>query len=407
MVSTGTAATLILPSLGFVLDDGGRIAEVACTCNGVVAPGGGPPSFSARGSVPTKQSSSKGKSNSKSRAGAGEIQHLGVPHSARLHPVTGVNEEDQISTCLKVAAEDPSETYRKSEFLLFGKSRAECSRVKMAFQHMCPYFAALKPGSLVLEVGSRSGDVTVMFAERFPEHRERKELYIQPTEGTGDTSPGLFMLLQERLTMVRKDLQPRKKTKRRAVASENVPRSRVLPPKFLDGGKKGWRTKLGQEIHCIFCVNVLHYVSPLGLENFLQGCSDHLPVGGMLLVSGPFFNNGEAAETLLVYDAALRAFADGPERQSASPLWQEAEVGSARHRLEGLSGRDFQCCCHDVVRLKAMGAQVGLSFVAQSETDGVGGHSWILLAFCKERRLLPETLRRRSSTVQSGLFNTG
>ena len=31
-------------------------------------------------------------------------------------------------------------------------------------------------------------------------------------------------------------------------------------------------------------------------------------------------------------------------RQSASPLWQEAEVGSARHRLEGLSGRDFQCC---------------------------------------------------------------
>eukprot|EP00439_Symbiodinium_sp_Y106_P044279 s123_g5.t1 len=383
MVSTGTAATLILPSLGFVLDDGGRIAEVACTCNGVVAPGGGPPSFSARGSVPTKQSrktvaattsssrsSSKGKSNSKSRAGAGEIQHLGVPHSARLHPVlhkrgdsaslqvTGVNEEDQISTCLKVAAE------------------AECSRVKMAFQHMCPYFAALKPGSLVLEVGSRSGDVTVMFAERFP------ELYIQPTEGTGDTSPGLFMLLQERLTMVRKDLQPRKKTKRRAVASENVPRSRVLPPKFLDGGKKGWRTKLGQEIHCIFCVNVLHYVSPLGLENFLQGCSDHLPVGGMLLVSGPFFNNGEAAETLLVYDAALRAFADGPERK-------------------------LKWGCHDVVRLKAMGAQVGLSFVAQSETDGVGGHSWILLAFCKERRLLPETLRRRSSTVQSGLFNTG
>ena len=41
----------------------------------------------------------------------------------QLCEVTGVNEEDQISTCLKVAAEDPSETYRKSEFLLFGKSR--------------------------------------------------------------------------------------------------------------------------------------------------------------------------------------------------------------------------------------------------------------------------------------------
>ncbi|CAE7337091.1 unnamed protein product, partial [Symbiodinium microadriaticum] len=89
---------------------------------------------------------------------------------------------------------------------------------------------------------------------------------------------------------------------------------------------------------------MLHYVSPLGLENFMQGCSDHLFVGGMLLVSGPF-NNGEAAETLLVYDAALRAFADGRERK-------------------------LKWGCHDVVRFKAMGAQVGLSFVAQSETDG-------------------------------------
>ncbi|OLP78112.1 Inosine-uridine preferring nucleoside hydrolase [Symbiodinium microadriaticum] len=342
------------PSLGFVLDDGGRIAEVA--------PGGGPASFSARGSVPTRQSrktvvaaatsssrsSSKGKSNSKSR-GAGEIQHLGVPHSARLHPVlqvTGVNEEDQISTCLKVAAE------------------AECSRVKMAFQHMCPYFAALKPGSLVLEVGSRSGDVTVMFAERFPELLRwlldfghfgydvtpgtidvpESELYIQPTEGTGDTSPGLFMLLQERLTMVRKDLQPRKRTKRpprTCLEAEFfrgvLERPRLagvelfdFAPKFLDGGKKGWRTKLGQEIHCIFCVNVLHYVSPSGLENFMQGCSDHLPVGGgrSWKIVEVFRNYGssnperehrssrdlEAAETLLVYDAALRAFADGPER---------------------------------------------------------------------------------------------
>ena len=43
--------------------------------------------------------------------------------------VTGVNEEDQISTCLKVAAEDPSETYCKSEFLLFGKSLVLVARL--------------------------------------------------------------------------------------------------------------------------------------------------------------------------------------------------------------------------------------------------------------------------------------
>ncbi|CAE7483456.1 IUNH [Symbiodinium natans] len=388
----GCQMTGLRPSLGFILDDGGRIAEAAFRV-GPSRPGLSaslqtgalqmlahlsrslPAAKTARKTVvpvSSSRSTSKGKSNSKSRVG-GEAQHLGIPHSSRLHPVLlekgdavslqvqGVNEEDQISTCLKVAAE------------------AECSRVKMAFQQMCPYFATLKAGSLVLEVGSRSGDVTLMFAERFP------DLYIQPTEGTGEASPGLFMLLQERLSMVRKEL-PKKRLKRRGNASsENVPRSRVLPPRFLDGGQqKGWRSKIsGQDINCIFCVNVLHYVSPQGLENFMQGCSDHLPVGGTLLVCGPFFNNGEAAETLLVYDAALRAFGE-------------------------TSDRKLQWGCHDVVHLKTMGAQVGLSFVAQAETDGVGGHCWILLVFCKERRLLLEaSRRRRSSTVQSGLFTTG
>ena len=43
------------------------------------------------------------------------------------------------------------------------------------------------------EVGSRAGDMTLMFAERFP------DLYILPTEGTGEASPSLFMLLQDRV----------------------------------------------------------------------------------------------------------------------------------------------------------------------------------------------------------------
>ena len=59
-----------------------------------------------------------------------------MPHLSReasrfgqICKVTGVNEEDQISTCLKVAAEDPSETYCKSEFLLFGKSLVLVARL--------------------------------------------------------------------------------------------------------------------------------------------------------------------------------------------------------------------------------------------------------------------------------------
>jgi hypothetical protein len=37
--------------------------------------------------------------------------------------------------------------------------------------------------------------MTLMFAERCP------DLYILPTEGTGEASPSLFMLLQERSGM--------------------------------------------------------------------------------------------------------------------------------------------------------------------------------------------------------------
>mmetsp|Transcript_41686 Transcript_41686/g.74774 ORF Transcript_41686/g.74774 Transcript_41686/m.74774 type:complete len:384 (+) Transcript_41686:34-1185(+) len=376
------ATTLILPSLGFILDDGGRIAEV--TCAGVSSPVGigGPANFAARGTLPSVKSSRKtiatvasSRSSSKTSKGAGakksggDVQNLGVPHSARLHTVlvegdsvslqaSGANEEEQINTCLKVAAE------------------AETMRMKHAFQHMCPYFAALKPGSLVLEVGSRSGDMTLMFAERFP------DLYIQPTEGTGEASPGLFMLLQERLSMLKRDPQPRRRTKKRAM--ENVPRSRVLPPRFLDGGQqKGWRTRItSQDISCIFCVNVLHYVAPHGLQHFMQGCSDNLPVGGSLLICGPFFNNGEAVENLLVYDGALRSFVSTSERK-------------------------LQWGCHDVAHLKALGAQAGLTFAAQVETEGVGGHSWILVVFSKERRVLPDPSRRRSSTAQSSTFMSG
>ena len=55
----------------------------------------------------------------------------------------------------------------------------------------------VNPSSISLgdQVGSRAGDMTLMFAERFP------DLYILPTEGTGEASPSLFMLLQERSGM--------------------------------------------------------------------------------------------------------------------------------------------------------------------------------------------------------------
>ncbi|CAJ1395249.1 unnamed protein product [Effrenium voratum] len=337
------APGLILPSLGFVLQEG-RISEVGC----VPVPGaGGGNAFSRGGSTrklkPKPPGGSKPGSKNPSKSRPREVPHLGLPHSARLRSVERADAvrdeapaEDQIDACLKLAAE------------------GEAVRMKMAFQRMLPHFSALKPGSLVLEVGSRAGDMTLMFAERFP------ELYIQPTEGTGQSSPGLFMLLQERLALMKKELP--KKRSRRQGQNESVARSRVLPPRHLDAGLlRSWKNKLtNQEIGCIFCINVLHYVSGMGVENFLVGCSEHLPVGGHVLICGPFFNNGEAGDSLLVYDAALRAYAASAERK-------------------------LQWGCHDVSQLVALGAKAGFSLVAHEETDGVGGHSWILIVLRREK----------------------
>lgn len=298
---------------------------------------------------------------SKSRVRGEQI--LGIPHSVPLRTVGNeptdtangqqvsirirrphagqANEEDQIDACLKMAAE------------------GEGIRMTMAFQRMSHYFAELKPGSLVLEVGSRAGDMTLMFAERFP------DLYILPTEGTGEASPSLFMLLQERLALRRDQKRPmsKKRSKKRGAAADSAQaRSRILPPRHLDASvPKSWRNKMSsQDISCIFCVNVLHYMSPLGVENLLQGCSDHLPIGGHLLICEPFFNNGEAADSLLIYDAALRDFAATSERK-------------------------LHWGCHDVMQIVASGSKVGFSLVAHEETDGVGGHSWILIVLRHER----------------------
>ncbi|CAL1160447.1 unnamed protein product, partial [Cladocopium goreaui] len=185
-----TVPALVLPSVGFVLHDGGRIAEV---CNGAVA--SGKVAFNARGAgaapalpPPRPGRLSMAGNAAVSRASKSRVrgeQILGIPHSVPLRTVGNeptdtangqqagqANEEDQIDACLKMAAE------------------GEGIRMTMAFQRMSHYFAELKPGSLVLEVGSRAGDMTLMFAERFP------DLYILPTEGTGEASPSLFMLLQ-------------------------------------------------------------------------------------------------------------------------------------------------------------------------------------------------------------------
>ncbi|CAE7483501.1 unnamed protein product [Symbiodinium natans] len=102
-----------MPSLGFILDDGGRIAEV--TCAGVVRAGGGPTSFSARGSLPTTKPAQKTAvpvSSSRRSSALGHPALLPQKGDA-VRLVPGVHEEDQISTCLKVAAEACRRTWQR------------------------------------------------------------------------------------------------------------------------------------------------------------------------------------------------------------------------------------------------------------------------------------------------------
>eukprot|EP00440_Ansanella_granifera_P026397 gb/GFBE01028675.1/.p1 GENE.gb/GFBE01028675.1/~~gb/GFBE01028675.1/.p1 ORF type:complete len:400 (+),score=69.21 gb/GFBE01028675.1/:1-1200(+) len=393
------AAGLQLPSLGLVLYDGGRVSEACAVQSASPAATGGslagsmsmsgrgisspPPSPSRRspGRKPTsrdrRDKEVKGR-KSKRPGGLHVQQTLGIPHSARLHSVEEDGDPFSVTSAFSqsqrhrasLGDEDPGELKVRMA------AEEDSQKLQAAFDRMVPFLATLKPGSLALEVGSRSGDVSLKVASRFP------ELYVQPTEGTGETSPAVFLLLQERLSALRRAPEELGKAlpKTRQSAEVCFAPSRLLQPRYLDGGcANSWKQRLAtQSINCIFVVNVLHYLSPRRLEVFLQGCRDNLAPGGMLLICGPFINGGEAGDDLIVFHGVLKDFSNDPERSS--------------------SGREMRWGVHDTNLLRSIGDKVGLELLEQQEVPGTGGSGWLLLVMHRPMKGFPVG-RRRTSVI--------
>lgn len=406
MAAATVSAGLALPSLGLILHDGGRVTEA--TSNAGASSNGNAvatnnPSHSGRGSPSSPRSARSSDSprrhpNTRRVRSARSLtrrlgtrtsrrlqvdQSLGIQHTARL---VSVQTED------KLDGRDKEDKRKRhvSEYDAHVHMAAEDmqNRIAAACQAMHPYLVRLKPGQLILEVGSRSGDVALQLSKQF------EDLIILPTEGTGDTSPALFLLLQERLAAIR-DADSPSWRRRGALTATMIQQGtvknrlgKILPPRYLDGANlQSWRQKLApQDVNCICTVNVLQYLSAEGVEHFLQGSRDTLLNGGILLIAGPFIDYGEASDNLLVYDGTLQNFANSPDRNQ-----------------EEIRG-EMKWGCHDTQMIIAAANQVGFELVAQDEIRGAGGLMWLLIVLKKRVSRVLKPMHNESRTAKIARF---
>jgi len=314
--------------------------------------------FRARGDSSPKPSRIPGQlqypSSADGMASNEDVQDLGVLHKARLVKGGQANKEgdDQSVTIISAAVED----YMLQE--------------KAALDGMAPYIARLQPGALLVEVGSRCGEFAAMVAERFPEHQ------VQPTEGTGQTAPGLFLLLQERVVAHNRVRQER---------SLDCTGGRLMAPRYVDAGcLDSWKTDLGRtNVGCIFAANVLHYLPDETMKVLLLGCRQVLRPGGFVLLSGPFFNEGEVTESNLKSHGALQDFAE--------------------HSTEDFVREPLRLGLHDLQRLREHAEATGLEFVEQRNV----GLDWHLLVLRQPFRSqgAPTLGRRGPKHVHRGTYS--
>lgn len=80
----------------------------------------------------------------------------------------------------------------------------------------------------------------------------------------------------------------------------------LLPPQRLDVLAREWPGV--PTVDAIFCANLLHIAPKAACAGLMQGAARHLAPGGILVVYGPFFVDGEpTAASNVAFDADLRA----------------------------------------------------------------------------------------------------
>lgn len=382
-----TSASLNLPSLGLLLQEGGRICEAGSVQQdaAVVPELRSTPRAKATfvqlkdsgAGLPAPRNRRAFAMSNRRRKSKEDVQDLGIRHSTKLHTVEqSINEisrsgmqkrlsravNGDVDVRIQIAAED------------------DRARLEAACKAMAPYLARLKSGSLIMELGSRFGDLTLMISSRFP------ELYVQSTEGTGEACPAMFLLLQQRLggpegpegnlpdgfhyASSRRSLASGRPT-----TGEKTPQpsGRVLAPRFIDGARpESWRQKLSnQDIHCIFAVNTIHYLAPARLRELMQGCWGATRVGGLLMFCGPFIHQGEARESVIVYDGQIKEFA----------AEQNGKAGRER---------DLSWSCHDTMLIESLGKKIGFELIS---VDEVPFTDWLLVVLRRLKLAVPDYLQ--------------
>jgi hypothetical protein len=164
-------------------------------------------------------------------------------------------------------------------------------------------FAAARPpdGDSVLELGSGTGEHSVALARAFP------GLTFQPS-----------------------DPDPEARASIAAWAAEaRLPNLR--PPLDLDLLAPAWTR---QRAGVLLCVNVLHVAPLAAVAALLDGASQVLPAGGLLLLYGPFAGEGSLTGRLARFDGELRAHDPALGVRRRGELLQAAEARVFRLEAE-------------------------------------------------------------------------
>eukprot|EP00747_Dinoflagellata_sp_TGD_P165744 gnl/TRDRNA2_/TRDRNA2_187489_c0_seq1.p1 gnl/TRDRNA2_/TRDRNA2_187489_c0~~gnl/TRDRNA2_/TRDRNA2_187489_c0_seq1.p1 ORF type:complete len:405 (+),score=60.64 gnl/TRDRNA2_/TRDRNA2_187489_c0_seq1:114-1328(+) len=283
------------------------------------------------------------------RGGVIEEQKLGVSHTCRLVKVgQGIDREGASSRRGSMNVPESGGSH-----ILSTAAAGYRDQLEVTLEALSEHLVRLPKGALLVELGSRCGDLSALVARRFP------ELLVQTTEGSGQVAKGFFGLIGEKVYAhnVGLGLQARRGGEHALTQAKRavIP---MPPPLFLNAGSlKSWSVSGLANIDFAFSVNVLHFLSSASVATLIAGCERALRKGGLLFVCGPFFDSGQVSETNLVLHAGLRKFCASLKDLPLDVSW----------------------ALHDTRHICDRAEEVGLEFVSKSNLTG----DWIALVFRK------------------------
>ena len=126
--------------------------------------------------------------------------------------------------------------------------------------------------------------------------------------------------------------------------TQQQPAPGLLPPLQLDVQQQPWPLPADQRFNAIYCANMLHIAPWACCAALMQGAAQWLAPGGLLLLYGPFFVQGESpAPGNTAFDADLQArhphwgirwlHAVQAEAAAAGLQWQQRQAMPANNLM--------------------------------------------------------------------------